>query len=402
VFISHSSKDKEISQKLFNWLSDQGLSVWLDQYELYPGIDLKKTLLENIIDVDYVILIISENSLKSKWVDYETDQTLEEEKKRTRVKLIPVVIGDLEVPLKIDHKKYLRIDSFDKNKIDDILLTIFQDYYILKLFLDKNFEFDTDKTTESIKIFYKLRPEKPVLVRIYHQRFTKRICDSFKKLVKRSKVHDIGEKKILYIGVDSLELDLHNFWHAFSVILSFLINDLTRQFNKDLTILMNTLVKIFDYILFYLYSLTKYVTGAKGQESFYYESFRNIGDSGLYKYKAKFHSYENYYPVHGTINQYLRYMLRNEISDFKEWHRIALVPHESFQGATVTTYIYGLIPLLEYSVAGEIPTLSWYYYCVPQIIQSYILGLIIDHISINDYGYQIGLNMKNYKYLGIA
>jgi hypothetical protein len=46
VFISYSSKDSEFSKQLFNWLSDQGISVWLDQYELYPGIDLKKILME--------------------------------------------------------------------------------------------------------------------------------------------------------------------------------------------------------------------------------------------------------------------------------------------------------------------------------------------------------------------
>jgi hypothetical protein len=70
VFISRSSKDSEFSNTLFNWLSNQGISVWLDQYELYPGIDLKKILMQSIQDVDYVLLLVTKDSIFSDWVKY--------------------------------------------------------------------------------------------------------------------------------------------------------------------------------------------------------------------------------------------------------------------------------------------------------------------------------------------
>jgi hypothetical protein len=37
VFISHSSKDKPVVRELANRLKQDGLRVWLDEWEIQPG-----------------------------------------------------------------------------------------------------------------------------------------------------------------------------------------------------------------------------------------------------------------------------------------------------------------------------------------------------------------------------
>ncbi len=37
VFLSHSSKDKAVVRKLAERLRDDGLRVWLDEWEIRPG-----------------------------------------------------------------------------------------------------------------------------------------------------------------------------------------------------------------------------------------------------------------------------------------------------------------------------------------------------------------------------
>ena len=91
VFISHSSKDKPFVHKLKEELSkDNSLKFWIDENEILAGDDIQKTISESLKEMDYLLLVISENSIKSPWVNFEVSQFMGiAENKR----IIPIILS---------------------------------------------------------------------------------------------------------------------------------------------------------------------------------------------------------------------------------------------------------------------------------------------------------------------
>jgi hypothetical protein len=106
IFLSHSSLDKTFVRRLSTRLKKEGYDVWLDEKELLPG-DKLSTKLSDAIELSKVILIvISENSLNSKWLQFElelaTRKMVEE-----GLRLIPILIGNVEIPHQLKNIIYV-------------------------------------------------------------------------------------------------------------------------------------------------------------------------------------------------------------------------------------------------------------------------------------------------------
>ena len=71
AFISHSSEDAEIAEKIRKTLGDAGLSVWLDHSSLRYGILLRDELQTAIGASRVLILLWSKAAAKSRWVASE-------------------------------------------------------------------------------------------------------------------------------------------------------------------------------------------------------------------------------------------------------------------------------------------------------------------------------------------
>ena len=99
VFICHASEDKaRFVTGLAEKLSERGIDVWIDQWELYPGDSLvDKVFDEGIKTADAVIIVLSKNSVDKPWVHEELNAAfinrIEE-----KTKLIPIIIDICEVP----------------------------------------------------------------------------------------------------------------------------------------------------------------------------------------------------------------------------------------------------------------------------------------------------------------
>lgn len=91
IFISHSSIDKPFVHELKNELSkDKSFNFWIDENEILAGDDIQKTISESLKEMDYLLLVISENSTKSPWVNFEVSQFMGfAENKR----IIPIVLS---------------------------------------------------------------------------------------------------------------------------------------------------------------------------------------------------------------------------------------------------------------------------------------------------------------------
>ncbi len=125
-FLSHSSKDKVFARKLYDALSAKGVLVWFDEKSLKPGDHLETSISKGISMYDKAILICSENSLNSWWVNRELDRVLDKEhfyyKSSIEKKhiLIPVKIDQYihtwENSRKSDIEKYVIGDFINWNE----------------------------------------------------------------------------------------------------------------------------------------------------------------------------------------------------------------------------------------------------------------------------------------------
>lgn len=71
IFISHSSKDIKFAEKIKSYLEKKNFEIWLDVERLRIGDNLPKEIREGIRKCDFFLVLISQNSLQSKWVEKE-------------------------------------------------------------------------------------------------------------------------------------------------------------------------------------------------------------------------------------------------------------------------------------------------------------------------------------------
>lgn len=98
VFLSHNSKDKDFVHKLALDLKCHGVNVWLDEAELKIGDSLIEKIREGIDGVDYVAVILSPNSIQSRWVQKEVDVAMTLEINGKEIKVLPLMLESCELP----------------------------------------------------------------------------------------------------------------------------------------------------------------------------------------------------------------------------------------------------------------------------------------------------------------
>jgi len=72
-FVSYSSKDRLFVNKLIAELSDEGINCWVDKSNLKIGEPFPQMIKEAIASFDKFIVIVSRNSIESKWVLQEME-----------------------------------------------------------------------------------------------------------------------------------------------------------------------------------------------------------------------------------------------------------------------------------------------------------------------------------------
>ena len=93
-FISYSTKDQEFAERLHADLQNKGVRCWFAPHDLPWGGKIRDEIDVVIRVRDKVLLVLSEHSILSEWVEDEVDQAFEEEQKRGKVVLFPVRLDD--------------------------------------------------------------------------------------------------------------------------------------------------------------------------------------------------------------------------------------------------------------------------------------------------------------------
>lgn len=107
IFLSHSSKDRQLALKLATDLNFCGIDVWLDEWEIQIGQSLVDALGNAMEQARFVGILISENYNKSVWTKREYRQALSREVRENRIIMLPLILGAVDIPEFLEDKKYL-------------------------------------------------------------------------------------------------------------------------------------------------------------------------------------------------------------------------------------------------------------------------------------------------------
>ena len=96
VFLCHNSNDKPLVKDIGNKLKEKGISPWLDEWELRPGLPWQRILEEQIEKIRSVAIFVGKNNI-GPWQNMEIEAFLREFVKR-KCPVIPVILPGCQSP----------------------------------------------------------------------------------------------------------------------------------------------------------------------------------------------------------------------------------------------------------------------------------------------------------------
>lgn len=111
LFLSYAAEDKNYASRLAEELKKTGASVWFDEWELQIGDSLRQRIDEAIAISDYLLILLSPNSVSSNWIQAEWRAALSNELNDRAVTVIPVLIADCDIPNDLSGRLFLDLRS---------------------------------------------------------------------------------------------------------------------------------------------------------------------------------------------------------------------------------------------------------------------------------------------------
>ncbi len=122
-FISHSSKDGDFSKRLHADLQEKGVRCWFAPEDLKIGDPFRSRIEDSIRIHDKLLLVLSEQSLASAWVENEVESALDREGREKRTVLFPIRLDDAvmetQTPWVLAIRRTRHIGDFTKWKSHD-------------------------------------------------------------------------------------------------------------------------------------------------------------------------------------------------------------------------------------------------------------------------------------------
>jgi hypothetical protein len=125
VFISYSHADSHFVDNLAGRLKETGVDVWIDKWMIKVGDSITGKINEGIGASDFLIIVLSRSSVKSKWVREELNtalvQNVEVEKGAF---ILPVLKEDCGIPSLLKHRKYANFKDDPKKGFKELVEVI--------------------------------------------------------------------------------------------------------------------------------------------------------------------------------------------------------------------------------------------------------------------------------------
>ena len=123
LFISYASRDQAFAERLYADLQNQGVRCWYAPEDMKIGDEYRSRIDASIHLSDRLLLILSEHSIKSRWVQKEVETAFEKEEKGQRLVLFPIRLDDAVMQIDVgwvaDIRRQRHIGDFTQWKARD-------------------------------------------------------------------------------------------------------------------------------------------------------------------------------------------------------------------------------------------------------------------------------------------
>jgi uncharacterized protein YjbI with pentapeptide repeats len=93
-FISYASRDHAFAERLYADLQNKGVRCWFAPEDMKIGDEFRSRIDASIHVHDRLLLILSQHSIKSRWVQKEVETAFEKEAKENRLVLFPIRLDE--------------------------------------------------------------------------------------------------------------------------------------------------------------------------------------------------------------------------------------------------------------------------------------------------------------------
>lgn len=107
VFVSHTSADNAVAERLAMGLQAVGYGSWFAEWELRAGDSIIARIEAALSTCDVLIVVLSRKSVTSGWVQRELNSALMGQLSGQSVQVIPVLIEDCEIPVLLKDTLYV-------------------------------------------------------------------------------------------------------------------------------------------------------------------------------------------------------------------------------------------------------------------------------------------------------
>lgn len=124
AFISHSSKDKPFVRKLAADLVASGVKVWIDEQRILVGDSIPEKIAQGLAESDFFLIVVSQNSVASAWVQKELSSALVHEIELRKVTVLPIKLDGSPMPDTIHDKLYADFSHSYEDGLQNLLQSI--------------------------------------------------------------------------------------------------------------------------------------------------------------------------------------------------------------------------------------------------------------------------------------
>lgn len=107
IFVSYSRLDKPFVDRLCTALLNDNFKVWRDEWKLGYGDSLTTNIRAAIGQASFLLVVLSDFSLASSWVEQEIQAGLLAEDKSRPLTIVPLVIRDCEIPVSLKDRVFV-------------------------------------------------------------------------------------------------------------------------------------------------------------------------------------------------------------------------------------------------------------------------------------------------------
>jgi len=119
VFMSHSSRDRDVVRRINRQLVSAGFVTWLDADDIPFGKSITAEIQKGLDQSNMILVFLSEYSVSSKWVEQEWQAKFFETVNADEIGVVPILLNDCKIPAFLGDKKY--VDFRESGEFDNAL-----------------------------------------------------------------------------------------------------------------------------------------------------------------------------------------------------------------------------------------------------------------------------------------